>query len=785
MFKTGKRIIIILAFAALAVNCPGQESAKEEEALFVAKKAFEDGYYEVSLGMLQRFLNNYPGSSRECEAGLMIAQCYFYQNKFFEALGKLEALLKNSSCADIKDALNYWLGEVYFKSDNFPRASLYYLKVIQDYPNSSYSPLALYSLGFCSFRAEKFKEALDYFLALEQKHPNEPQVKDAGFKIIECLYSLKNYPGLREKAQSYIKRYPDEASRMPYLYFYLAESEYYLNNLSAAVECYAKSLKDTRDEKIKIFSGLGLGWSYLKLGKYPEAEAHLASIREEVLDNRGWEAYILGRATLLAQTGKLKEADIFYSRLIEKAKDAGIILLGYLGKGDSFYSLGEYAKAAAAYRQALAQPRQGGQSLEALDKLHYNLGLALAKQGELKDALNEFQKVAGSGDGQQIKAGALVQIADLYRDSAEYSKAVEAYNNLLAAYPESLYAGYVKYQLGSLYIKRKDFESAINILKQLRGSAARERFSENAAYALGLAYYQKGDYLLAIEAMDELRKGCKDKALAAQSAYLTASSLYNLGDYKKALDSFKEALAISQDTRLSQKIEYGLADTYYQLGNEEEALARFKALRSRYPGSPLTSQAVFWLASYYYQNDDPELAARYFLSLIQDFPESGLSAEAYYSLGLISSGKRKYQEALDNFNQAIKSGNAQIKPLALNAAAEVLSAQGDYASGVVYYRRALQMAQDKESAGLRFKMADCLEASGNPDAALAEYNRIANLPSAERDVLAKALLRSAKIYEDREDYKKALEAYNKVIEAQSGESDYARERVEWINERIR
>ena len=33
-----------------------QQSNKEEETLFVAKKAFEDGFYEVSFGPFERFL---------------------------------------------------------------------------------------------------------------------------------------------------------------------------------------------------------------------------------------------------------------------------------------------------------------------------------------------------------------------------------------------------------------------------------------------------------------------------------------------------------------------------------------------------------------------------------------------------------------------------------------------------------------------------------------------------------------------------------------------------------
>jgi len=78
-----------------------QEYSKEEEALFVAKKAFEDGFYEVSLGLLERFLKEYPASAKANEANLLIGECCFHQNRFLDALNKFEGLLNLASAKNI------------------------------------------------------------------------------------------------------------------------------------------------------------------------------------------------------------------------------------------------------------------------------------------------------------------------------------------------------------------------------------------------------------------------------------------------------------------------------------------------------------------------------------------------------------------------------------------------------------------------------------------------------------------------------------------------------------
>ena len=96
--KKQKIKILRIALFLLAVWCCdlrlmgcssfAQGSPKEEETLFVARKAFEDGFYEVSLGLLARFLQSYPDSPRAAQAELLIGQCFFYQGKFLDALTK-------------------------------------------------------------------------------------------------------------------------------------------------------------------------------------------------------------------------------------------------------------------------------------------------------------------------------------------------------------------------------------------------------------------------------------------------------------------------------------------------------------------------------------------------------------------------------------------------------------------------------------------------------------------------------------------------------------------------
>jgi TolA-binding protein len=775
-------LIFYTGYADFALISYSEVQSKEEEMLFMAKKAFEDGYYEVSLGLLERFLSTYPGSPKVNEADLLVGECYFYQNKFQDALGRFEALLKKPFSERIKDAILYWIAEVYFKSNDFSRAAVFYKDLINQFPNSSYTPLAYYSLGWCSFQENKFEEAKGYFKIIEDRYPKEPQARDASFKIIECLYNLRDYSSLRDKVKSVIKLFSGDAARVSYLYFYLAESEYYLENFNQAVEFYNKALKDkSGDIKMYLFSHLGLGWTYLKLKKYKEAEAEFIAILDGNLDKKSVDVLLLGKAVLFLETGRQDEAVKIYSKLIDTATDPLSLAQAYLGKADILLGLKEYGKSVLLYREALNKIKSESVTLEIIDRLHYNLGVSLLKQGEIKEAVKEFQGLAIKADNIIAKAGALLAIGDLYQDSGDLSKAEEVYRTILKEYPDSDYQSYIQYQLGSVYLKKENYDLAIKELSGISLGICEPKLFNSSRYSLALAYFKKQDYTNCIKVLEEMLKTKKAESYNLQAVYLLGSCYYNLNDFNKAISYFKEIINRSPDEELIQKALYGTADSFYQIGNEKEALIRFNALRLRYSGSDLTAQALFWLGNYYYRNNDFNLANRYFLSLIQDFPKSYLIFDAYYYLELISAQGLQTKEVVDNFNKVMESEKPQLKGMAAVSAGDLFYRLEDYARAIEFYRKGIVFVGQDEANTMRMKIAECLEADGDIDGAIAEYLKL----SSDLPLNPRAFMRLARIYEDRGKYKEAEKFYKKVLQTDTENSAFAKERIDWIELNIK
>jgi len=799
------------------------QDPKEEEALFVAKKAFDDGFYEVSQGLLERFLGQYPHSSKGAEVNLLIGECYFHQNRFLDALTKFEGLLSQPQAKDIKGAVLYWIAEVHFKGNSFSKAASFYKMIIDEFPKSTYAPAANYSLAWCLFQEHKYDQALQYFIIVEEKYPHEDSSRDIPFKIIECLYNLKDYKTLKERLKPYLKLYPKDALRLSYLYFYMAEADYYLDNFNDAIEGYSLVLKNSQDTKIQALSKLGMAWSYLKLKRYKEAEDLFLDVKPDDLEKRSQDILLLGKAILMVETNRVNEAKRIYEGILTTSGDPMVLIQASLGEADALYNLAEYQEAIRVYKEALNKFNPGSISREIIDKLHYGLSWAYLKQGEFKEAINEFQKIVKETDDKIVKVSALCQIGDAYQDSGEYDKARETYSVILKDYPDSFYGDYVQYQLGLAHLKASSYDAAIMSFLALKKNFPQSKLLDDATYALGLAYFQRQDYVSSKAVFESFEREFNDSNLKSEALYLLGTSLYNLGKFSEAIEVFKNIIrTYSQDTEVVQKAEYEIADCLDQMGNEKEAIARFNTLRSKYPDSSLTPEVMWWLGEYYYKHNELELARRYFSTLTRDFPKSNLIADAYYAIGTSFEEESKHEEAKENFKKVIELGKTDLNgqaaialadiyvkqnnpELALSAykqiikdypnlvnviypkMADILYKANNFSQALDFYRKSLDVVPVREMGNVQFKIAEVLQAQGALDEAVEEYLKVNYLYSeSENNLFAvKALLRVAQIYEDKENFKEAVHIYQKVIATNAEEAKYAKERLDWIKTHVK
>lgn len=811
-----------LFYLPSSIFSPGRAEAanfnkKEEDAFYVAAKAYEDGFYDVSLTLFDRFLKSYMESDKKIDALIYIGQCYFFQEKYIKALDQFESLLKMEGAGGVRDKILYWLGEVYSKGRDYKQAAEFYKELIRDHKDSVYLLPAYKSLALAQFNEASYVDALATYRDIIAQFKDVDATEDAFFGLCEVFYRTKDYAQLKKELIDFIARYP-QAQMIPRAYFYLGEACFYLNQLDEAIAAYRHVETTASDEEHKSLSHLGMGWTYLKLKKFDEAKEIFSAFAEEDQPT----SVLLGKAVLETGLASYEKALELFDKVIAQDKTGEYTPFAYFGKAEVFYNLSRFQEALVAYRTSLDKLKMTSgvytDSKELRDKIYYGLAWSYLKVGDFKSAQEAFQKVASLSTDKTVKWSALVQLADTYQDAAEYKKAIEAYQKFLEDYPDTVYNDYIQYQLGMTWLKMENLDSAVLAFRKLLKDYASSQLIDDACYFLGMAYFRKGDFSAAKLELEKFLGDYKDSTYRLQSLFLLGESLSNLGEFKSAIEVFNSVIKEgSSQEILRQKAEYEIAHVYASLGDDTQANKRLSDFVARYPDSQLAPDVLFWLGQSYAQKKNSVSGHKYFERLVRNYPDHELASDTYLENGLLYCEDGNADAALRNFELVKEKGKGSSLGRAWVLSGDIYLAKSDLESALKNYEEAARLGGPTAQAAyvkiaqihkrrnssqearialekalaleggrgygeIQFDIAELCEESGLVQEALEAYLKVFYLYPQDKASSVKALLRVARIYEDKENWAEFASILEKIAMYDVPESQYARERLQSLKE---
>jgi TolA-binding protein len=158
-----------------------------QDDFVLAKKAFDDEFYDISQEQLERFLLNYPKSQLQYDAHLLLGRCYTYLGKYSQSIKEFDIVLSSASANRLHEEALYWSAEAYFQGKDYKGALNRYAEEMDSYPNSKYSVFSAYSKCWCYFNMGDYDNAISSFKAFIEKYPSDNLVADAKFKIAESV----------------------------------------------------------------------------------------------------------------------------------------------------------------------------------------------------------------------------------------------------------------------------------------------------------------------------------------------------------------------------------------------------------------------------------------------------------------------------------------------------------------------------------------------------------------------------------------------------------------------
>ncbi len=818
-----KVYLISLIFLNIFIFSPQEPSfsaSNEKELYVVAQRAFEDGFFDVSIRYIDQLLKEFPATTKLVEAKLLEGQCYFFKKEYVKAFAIFKDLVGRG---EYKDASLFWLGETYLKGGDLAKAQEQYRQVIDGFPSSLYTSQAYYSLAWSYFQKGDYDQSKKTFQLLIEKYPSNNLSEDAAFKLGECDYNAGQYEASIVQFSKYIQDHP-QSSRLYDAQFNIAEAFYYLEQFDKSVDGYLKAKSLTKDSRSIMLSMIGVGWSYMKMQKFDEAlkafdEAQSAAKSGNISE----EDILLGKASLFTSQEKFKEAIISYSDLISRFPSSGRVVESYLGRANAYYLINEYALAINDYKQLISLYEMDPAQVNLIEKARFGLAWTYLKSGDLASSIKSFQSVVDKADSKNVKASALTQIADAYQDASEMDKAIGIYDKILKEMPDTPYSDHAQYMLGVALLKMGQIDSAVLALQALKTNYANSKYLNESKYYLGAAYFKKKDWASTVEVLTAfISTASVQGEFSSEARYLLALAYFNLHQFDKAINIFNEMIKIYPDQPLIvQNAQTGIAKTYYEMGDVKEGLVRFKEIAYRYPKTDAALESYLWMGQHAMTTRAFERAVEYYLAALNDMPQTPKTGMIHFELARAYHALEQFDKALEHYRQVDAKKDPSFYPKAKLAIAEIFSKEIDPAKAIETYQSIIatspdftrdalvKIAQiyrkqrqyndelnayqkafdapkgqsDTTNAQIQFAMGDAYEILGELDKAAEVYFKIPYIYSKESSWVIKAYLRIGKIYENKEDWDKAVAAYKKIVDMNVAESKFAAERIAWVLDR--
>jgi tetratricopeptide (TPR) repeat protein len=815
-------ILFISIYILLQPFCPqtALAASNEKELFVVAQRAFEDGFYDVSLRYVNQLLTEFPATPKLVDAKLLEGQCYFFKKEYVKAFGVFKDLAGRN---EYKDVSLFWLGETHLKSGDIAKAQEQYRQVIDGFPASLYAPQAYYSLAWSYFQKGDYDLAKKAFQDLIGKYPSNNLAEDAAFKMGECDYNAGQYEGAVFQFNKYSQDHP-QSTRLYEAQFNMAEAYYYLEQYDKAVESYQKAKGLTKEPRSLMAAMVGVGWSHMKLSRFDEAlkafdEAQVAAKTANIPE----DDILLGKASLFTSQERFKDAAASYTELITRFPDSPRVAESYLGRANAYYLSNDYVPAIDDYKQIISLYGALPAQAKVIEKASFGLAWTYLKSGDLERSIVSFQTVVDKTDNKSVKVSALTQIADAYQEAGEMDKAIGVYDKILKDMPDTPYSDHVQYRLGVALLKAGRFDPAIFAFQALKANYPKSKYLTESQYYLGVTYFKKRDWASTVDVVAAFVKAVPPASeFVAEARYILALSYFNLRQFDKAIPVFNDMQKLyPNETLVVQNAQVGLAKTYYEMGDLKEGLSRFKDIVARYPKTQAQLESLLWLGEHSLGTGAYQNAVDQYMQALNDMPQTDKKGLIHFELGRAYQGMDQFDKALEYLRQVdpqtdpllypkaklviaaifakdldpakavetyrnIIATSPEFKRDALIKIAQLYRKQRQYQDELDTYQQALEAAKgqsEQTNAQIQFAVGDALEMLNQPDQAAEAYFKIPYVYAKELVWTIKAYLRIGKIYENKEDPDRAIAAYKKVVDMNVAESKFATERIAWIQNR--
>jgi TolA-binding protein len=751
---------------------------------------------------LTQLLHDHAASKHSTDAMLILGELAETKNDADAAIEQYRKAL-TSAPPERQDQARYALGVALYEAGRNPEAAAE-LSAVASRPGDLAEPARL-KLGFAQLAAGSTDDARRAFTAISAAQ-DPARAAEATYGLARCEMIDKHFDQARGILSELLNATPSPPNA----------AQIALDRAACLLEGdRAAEAAGEYDALAHRYAGTPQAWDAAyrnayclhRLGRHDQSHAACEKL---LASGKDLPTSLVGPikeldAENLLLLGKHAQAAALLAQLLDQEKSDDRKLPLRLRIAQCAYFAGNYAKAAELLSPLAAERRVASEP--SLQIAIFLLGDALLQQDKAAEAvppLETFIRVAHSADTREARfklalalqksnnaAGAEKSLADLIaqgpddspwvqRGLVEYGQACKkaghtepataALRRVLAAHAAEECAAPALYLLGWIDFESKRFAEAAGQWKLLEETYPKHALAAEAAFQRGAAMKEAGDHEKAAEVLRRFYVEHADSPHAAQAKLLEAQCLTAAGK-NGAAEAVLASLAVQP--KAGDAVLYELAWAQRSLKQPAEAQKTYRRLIQDHPAGKLAAAARVELAELLYADDKFDDAIPLLKAAIDDkTAEPKTAANAVYRLAWCQLKLTKLDDAAAAFAKLADEGKLDDELLATSArqAGLAYAQRGRWELAQKYLELFAQKhADNAQLPAVLLKLGEVQAERSDYDGSGRTFESFLTKFSADPQAY-RAHFGIGWSLENRKQYDIARKAYQKVIDANNGET---------------
>jgi TolA-binding protein len=599
------------------------DASLQEDALYnyaILSYELDINPYDEAVIALERFLNEFPSSTRRSDVNQYLVNVYTSTNNYEKALASLEKIPNKDNDlkmayqlvafnrgvelfqnADYTSAIKafelverhpmdmvisarakFWTADAHYRLDGLKGAKTLdkAIKAYRDFvlmPGATLSglkPDAYYNLGYAYLKKNDASQSLDNFTFFTQSSSsNKQQLADAYLRIGDSHYTLLQ----NENAiKNYLSAYNLKSGFEDQALYYLAKSYGYAGNDVEKISRLKTLVNNYSDSKFVLSAIYELGITYKFKAEYSEATT-------------------------------------YFNRVISEYPSSDLVVNSYIELADIYTKQTEYRRAESAYQAILEQYGTDSKVCEKVVRGLLDL-YNIMKQPEKASTLASDYACANVSEDE--------------KEGMFYAPGIEAYND-------------------------SSFTNAIMHFEKYLDRFPSGKYAIDARYFLANSYLANGNKEKAVEEYQRLLEG-SNNSYTEYAASTVSQHLYNNGQFEQAIPYYQRLLDVTSKPGVLFNANLGLMRSNFLTENWEQAAKAAKAvLASSQLNNTLRLEAEYahGFSNYHLSYYEP---ARVSLEWVVKNTTTAMGAESKFTLAEMQYQQKNYVKADELVRELIK-----------------------------------------------------------------------------------------------------------------------------------